>query len=177
MPRNEGENVMGTTSKNQTISAAHLDYKTTEEIKGEAPIPDAAALSNWKIRASIGGSLYYAQPQADSTIQLSTSETVWTLTPVDSRNPTAGCRLSIGQQYLSSATKYIEYKNYCLTVVSDISSSAVVVPILEGSTYVLALLGTDKYLTLDTRGYVTQFETFAPLNDYPYFQHLALPAG
>jgi hypothetical protein len=128
-----------------------------------------------RLSASIGGALYDATLEGDNSIQVTDSPQSWTATPVNPSDPAQGYTLSVNGRYLSTQTVHLTYKNDCLVVTSDPSRAARVIPVAAGGSYYLQLVGSSNVFTLDTRGYVTQFEPLAPNNDFPYFQHLVPP--
>lgn len=122
------------------------------------------------LSAKIGGGKYYPTPtNQQASVQVSGFPVTWTVSAYE-----GGMVLSVNGQYLSSKTVNLPYKNSCQIMTSDINEAAVVMPYYDGASGVcyLNLLGTTKYLDLDTRGYVTLFNPLQPNNGYPYFQYL-----
>lgn len=123
-----------------------------------------------------GGRPFYATVIGDNSVQVTPTAQTWMVTPANPDDPSQGYTLSADGKYLSTQTVYLPYKNQCLVVTPDPAQAARVLPVVSGTTYYFQLVGSNNVLTLDTRGYVTQFEPLAQTNDYPYFQHLTPPA-
>jgi hypothetical protein len=119
--------------------------------------------------ANIGGGTFSPTPTSDqASVQVINGAPAWTVTPYG-----PGMVISIDGQYLSTRTVFLQYKNDCLTTTPDITQAAVMMPYWTGPNVgYLSLVGSNTVLTLDTRGYVTQFEPLQPGNGYPYFQYL-----
>ncbi|MFL5384409.1 MAG: hypothetical protein ACJ8GN_17955 [Longimicrobiaceae bacterium] len=118
---------------------------------------------------NIGGGTYSPTPTNDqASVQVLNGAPAWTVTPYGN-----GMVISINGQYLSTSTVFLPYKNNCLTTTPDINYAAIMMPYWSGPNVgYLSLVGTNLVLTLDTRGYVTNFEPLQPGNGYPYFQYL-----
>lgn len=121
--------------------------------------------------ANIGGGTFSPTPtNQQASVQVINGAPVWTVDPYGS-----GMVISINGQYLSTNMVFLQYKNWCLTTTSDITKAAVMMPYWTGPQVgYLQLVGQSTVLTLDTRGYVTQFEALQPGNGYPYFQYLTM---
>lgn len=119
--------------------------------------------------ASPDGSLYPAATSQENSVQVLVAQAAgWV---GQHTGDGESFYLMQGGQYLSTNAVPLPYKNDCLTMTADVAQAARLIPYGIGDFCFLHLKGTKSYFTLDTRGYVTLFESLQKVNDYPWFQY------
>lgn len=119
--------------------------------------------------------------QGPPTVQVAggaTVASVWSYTPLGDE-PDQGGTLDLNGWYLSTGLIPLRDRNTCLAATNVASDAAHVLPVLLGDDahFCLQLEGQPgTVLTLDTRGYVTQFEALQPADGFPYLQRFAVVA-
>ena len=116
-----------------------------------------------------------ATVQADGS---ASAPSVWSYTPVGT-DPEQGGTLNLAGWYLTTGLVPLPNRYDCLAATNVPGAAAQVLPVLLGDEthFCLQLAGQPgTVLTLDTRGYVTQFEPLQPADGDPYWQRFATVA-
>ena len=119
--------------------------------------------------------------QDPATVQVdggTPAPSVWSYTPLGA-DPEQGGTLNLNGWYLTTGLVPLPERNDCLAATTIPGDAAQVLPVLleDDAHFCLQLAGQPgTVLTLDTRGYVTQFEPLQPADGYPYWQRFATVA-
>jgi hypothetical protein len=160
---------MGTQPEEEREMTSGRNDAGSAERAVKVPLPANGVSWNLVVcAASPDGPLYPMATTQDDSVQVFSQAAGWV--GVHSGDGES-FYLMQGGRYLSTIAVPLPYKNDCLTMTADVAQAARLIPYGIGDYCYLHLKGTKSHFTLDTRGYVTLFESLQKVNDYPWFQY------